>query len=346
MVRATPAEPVRRRTFFSSNISIQPRPSTPTSFGARASSNTVLAALSPPKEPLPNNITNKSKNGNVASHIELRPDASMHASSPIGKSTENRFDASRNTSSDVVDRKAKTSSNGVKDLAVGSRQVLPEPVRTRTVATNASTRATAVVTSKTSFWKQPSMGSSGSSGRDRISVSAILSPAPDSVGPEPGKASSDRFTSAASRDSTGSSTPIAPAPKSITTQRASSSKDQASEKRYMEAGFYCQDDFAKSPHKLVSKVLLRREAEDQLKRRKGNALFRPDLNRPAFPPLPYDYGNELFFGAQHDFVLPFNIRAEAENGLLDGKKKPAAYSKLRASASRVSTRELPVRRER
>jgi hypothetical protein len=101
----------------------------------------------------------------------------------------------------------------------------------------------------------------------------------------------------------------------------------------MEAGFYCQDDFAKSPHKLVSKVLMRREAESKLKSKypKANAAYRPELNRPAFPPLPYDYGYELFFGEQHDFVLPFNIRSESENGLLDGKKKPAPYSKLRAS---------------
>jgi hypothetical protein len=109
-------------------------------------------------------------------------------------------------------------------------------------------------------------------------------------------------------------------------------------KEYMEAGFYCQDDMAKSPHQLISKVLQRREAEERLKSRKSGGLRINFLDRPSFPPLPYDYGYQLFFEEEQDFVLPFNIRREAETGRLDAKKRPAAYSKLRASKSPLPDR--------
>lgn len=107
--------------------------------------------------------------------------------------------------------------------------------------------------------------------------------------------------------------------------------DQPPLKDYMEAGFYCQDDHAKSPYKLISKVLQRREAEERVKSRKADAIRVLSFDRPTFPPMPYDYGHKLFFDEEQDFVLPFNIRREAENGHLDKKKRPAAYSKLRAS---------------
>lgn len=125
--------------------------------------------------------------------------------------------------------------------------------------------------------------------------------------------------------------PVTPPPRVQTPLRETLRMNGKVTKRYMEAGFYCQDDYAKSPYKLVSKILMRREAEEKLTSIKPNAAYRPELNRPAFPPLPYDYGYELFFGEQHDFFLPFDIRSESENGLLDGKKKPAPYTKLRAS---------------
>lgn len=104
-------------------------------------------------------------------------------------------------------------------------------------------------------------------------------------------------------------------------------------KSFQESGMYCQDDHAKSPYKLISRVLFRREAEEKAKQRQK---IHPDIqvqiiNRPTFPPLPYDHGYKLFFDEIHDFVLPFDIRREAENGILDGKKKPAPYSKLKAS---------------
>lgn len=102
-------------------------------------------------------------------------------------------------------------------------------------------------------------------------------------------------------------------------------------KEYMEAGFYCQDNLARSPHKLINKVLQRRETEERLKTRKSGGLRINFLDRPSFPPLPYDYGYQLFFEEEQDFVLPFDIRREAETGRLDAKKRPTAYSKLRAS---------------
>jgi hypothetical protein len=104
-------------------------------------------------------------------------------------------------------------------------------------------------------------------------------------------------------------------------------------KSYMESGIYCQDDHAKSPYKLISRVLFRREAEEKAK---SMQKVHPDIqvqiiNRPAFPPLPYDYGYKLFFSEVNEFLLPFDIRQEAEKGLLDGNRKPAHYDKLKAS---------------
>ena len=104
-------------------------------------------------------------------------------------------------------------------------------------------------------------------------------------------------------------------------------------KSYMDSGIYCQDDHAKSPYKLISRVLFRREAEEKAKSRQK---IHPDIqvqiiNRPTFPPLPYDHGYKLFFKEVKEFLLPFDIRQEAEKGLLDGNRKSAHYDKLEAS---------------
>jgi hypothetical protein len=104
-------------------------------------------------------------------------------------------------------------------------------------------------------------------------------------------------------------------------------------KSYMDSGMYCQDDHAKSPYKLISRVLFRREAEEKAKSR---LKVHPDIqiqiiNRPTFPPLPYDHGYKLFFEEVKEFILPFDIRQEAEKGFLDGNRKPAHYDKLKAS---------------
>ena len=101
----------------------------------------------------------------------------------------------------------------------------------------------------------------------------------------------------------------------------------------MESGIYCQDDHAKSPYKLISRVLFRREAEEKAKSRQK---VHPDIqvqiiNRPTFPPLPYHHGYKLFFEEVKEFLLPFDIRQEAEKGFLDGNRKPAHYDKLKAS---------------
>lgn len=348
MVKPVPPEPIRRRTFFSSTISIQPRPSTPVSMGAKASSNTVLAALSPPKDPSPNNTRNDKSSSKMPNHIEMGPDASNHGSGQ--HNTASGTDASRDIMTAPIDRLAQNGSTATKTSAVNTKATVPEVTRKGDVHANASKPPIDRSSSKTSFWKSSKHVStlqSGPSNKEDSHIPASSAPMAE-ASIAPGRHSGARSSSATSRDRTGGFTPIAPAPSaaSASTRRVTTPKHQSSEKRYMEAGFYCQDDFAKSPHKLVSKILLRREAESQVKQRKGQMLFRPDLNRPAFPPLPYDYGNELFFGSQHDFVLPFNIRLEAENGLLDGKKKPAAYSKLRASRSRPVTQSsrLPANR--
>lgn len=96
-------------------------------------------------------------------------------------------------------------------------------------------------------------------------------------------------------------------------------------KTYMEAGFYNQGEG--TPHKLVNRILQRHEAEAKL----DTSRITLDINRPTFPPLPYDYGFEWFFGQEHDFVLPYNIQQESEGGILDGKRKPAPFQWIRNS---------------
>jgi len=124
-------------------------------------------------------------------------------------------------------------------------------------------------------------------------------------------------------------------------------------KEYMSAGFYCQDADAVSPHKLVSKVLRRQKVLQKVQGKgkgKGKEVVRPkhaaaqattgsdhDL---SFPPLPYDHGHDHFFGQEHEFVLPYNIQWEAENGSLDGKKKPTPFQKIRGSTLYTYTFDL------
>ena len=113
-------------------------------------------------------------------------------------------------------------------------------------------------------------------------------------------------------------------------------------KNFMTAGFYCNNDEPDTPHKLVIKVLQRREAETVPNKGRRPATSNissssshsvPDAAslKPVLPPLPYDFGYKFFFEEEHDFALPYYIQWEAENGTLDGKKKPTPFSKIRAS---------------
>lgn len=113
-------------------------------------------------------------------------------------------------------------------------------------------------------------------------------------------------------------------------------------KDYMNAGFYCQDANASSPNKLVNKVLnggsdsgsgsVSGKGKGKEKAPTSSTSRSEDFtDRPTFPPLPYDHGYDHFFGQEHEFVLPYNIRWDMENGGLEGKKRPPPYTKLRAS---------------
>jgi len=112
--------------------------------------------------------------------------------------------------------------------------------------------------------------------------------------------------------------------------------EDGNNKEYMTSGFYCQDANAKSPFKLVNKVLSQSVVGPS---RSGKRIAATQLlpNKAAkdlsFPPLPYDHGFEHFFGREHEFVLPYNIHKEATSGALNDKKKPAPYQKIRGSES-------------
>ncbi|WVN88881.1 uncharacterized protein L203_104096 [Cryptococcus depauperatus CBS 7841] len=62
------------------------------------------------------------------------------------------------------------------------------------------------------------------------------------------------------------------------------------------------------------------------KLRDGTSPLKVD--RPTFPPLPYDFGYNYFFGQEHDFELPFDIRMNGRSGLLNDKKKPTHFQKI------------------
>lgn len=377
MVKSVPPEPVRRRTFFRSTISIQPRQDSPANPANQASSTTVLAALSPPKESTP--IPKQSKKSNPATATapatattSKTNDDTMHtaddaadvkanAKESSGPSTRNERDAGKKTSSSGQTNDPKTLAIGLPKIQARVSRLQPDAAAAATPSMKTSTTAMTMTTTRGSSIAHPNPESSKKQTpvkrnagifRSRISWAGTrerdknerkFDPDENGNGNAVASSSSARPGSANTQGPARPSTP--PRPFWKTANRTESNKHSGDEKRYMEAGFYCQDDYAKSPLKLVSKVLLRRQAELDLnkkaaKGKKGKVNGGPpeipphvklDHNRPVFPPLPYDYGYELFFGEEHDFVLPFNIRTQAEQGLLDGKKKPAPYSKLRAS---------------
>lgn len=126
---------------------------------------------------------------------------------------------------------------------------------------------------------------------------------------------------------------------------AGKSEAPSKKKDFMSAGIYCQDPDPNSPRKLVNRVLSRRHAELTAARKKGRAAALAangagnDEERPVFPPMPYDYGETHFFEQQHEFVLPYDIQWEAENGTLDAKKRPDAYQRIRQSERRSQCQE-------
>ncbi|OCF38889.1 hypothetical protein I317_07338 [Kwoniella heveanensis CBS 569] len=149
---------------------------------------------------------------------------------------------------------------------------------------------------------------------------------------------------------------------------ATSAKVKVPKKEYMTAGFYCQDPHPSATRQLVNQILRVRATESRAAKSAKQAPIASSFSasrsaparatrgkgrsgdtttsikkgkiptavpviaeRPSFPPLPYDHGFDLFFRQQHDFDLPWNIRFEAENGLLVRKAKPAAFQKLRGN---------------
>jgi hypothetical protein len=110
---------------------------------------------------------------------------------------------------------------------------------------------------------------------------------------------------------------------------AAMSSAPSKKKDFMSSGIYCQDPNPESPRKLVNRVLSRRHAELKAARKKGKAIAVGEA--VTFPPMPYDYGESLFFEQEHEFVLPYDIQWAAENRSLDSHKRPDAYSKIRQS---------------
>lgn len=119
--------------------------------------------------------------------------------------------------------------------------------------------------------------------------------------------------------------------------------DQSPNKRkdYMTAGLYCDEEQPTEEGILVNRVLAIRGQTAKRgpgRPRKSTAAAAAPLAAPisraeevSFPPLPIDHGNVHFFGTQREFRLPYDIMWESEQGALDGKKRPPAYTKLRSS---------------
>jgi hypothetical protein len=118
---------------------------------------------------------------------------------------------------------------------------------------------------------------------------------------------------------------------------AQSAEAPSKKKDFMSSGMYCQDPDPNSPRKLVNRVLSRRHAELKAARKKGRSneteSAEGEGSRDVFPPMPYDYGEELFFQQEHEFALPYDIHWAAENGSLDLQKRPEAYQRIRQSES-------------
>jgi len=87
-------------------------------------------------------------------------------------------------------------------------------------------------------------------------------------------------------------------------------------KQYLTAGFYCQNAEVSGSNTLIGKRL--------------STKTTPGI---SFPPLPMEYGENLFFDEEHEFEIPYDIQWCFEHGKLDGKKRPSPYKYLRASRS-------------
>ena len=308
----------RRRSFFKSTLVIQPPPAS--IFVDGPPTHTVLAALSSPQN-----------NGKSKTMIRVTPAIQQPAISTSTSTTKPL--PSTSSSSNVkkskdkgTEKKVPSSQTSSKQTAVGKADP-PGPTDRA-----AKARATRLV--KLAKLREE---------KEQAAANPETTPAPD----EPRQTRRATFSTSTGRPmvpnakarksatraaSTELSSPpnlILKAPK----RKIEKPKESTPLKSFMTAGIYCQDDHAKSPYKLVSKVLFRREAEEKAKTK---MKIHPNIqvhivNNPMIPPLPYDYGYELFFGEQREFLLPYDIRKEAESGVLDGKKKPAHYSKLAAS---------------
>ena len=98
-------------------------------------------------------------------------------------------------------------------------------------------------------------------------------------------------------------------------------------KDFLQAGLYCQDADA-SPSPLITDLLA--------KKSKGRGKAKSHATS-TFPPLPIEHGVVTFLNRQNDFVLPYNIVRDFENGRLGAKKVPEKYTKLRGSQYSLSS---------
>ncbi|KAL7424382.1 hypothetical protein Q5752_000064 [Cryptotrichosporon argae] len=112
----------------------------------------------------------------------------------------------------------------------------------------------------------------------------------------------------------------------------------ARKKEFMAAGLYCQDATPPPDRTLVSRAAAASDAPSIPRGRKrtstasASASTSADGQASSFPPLPLDHGYRKFFETEHEFQLPYNIMWESERGVLDGKKRPPLFQKLRSNA--------------
>ncbi|WRT65156.1 uncharacterized protein IL334_002099 [Kwoniella shivajii] len=365
-----PVKPTKTRTFFKSKLSIPIKNQSPTSKDkVNQSTEKVLASLRGPE--------GKSEVHNDRKQVTISP---IHGEKKSGERLARTVKVYTSISkakpkASVIIRK---SSRSIKEIVVGQKTAHTKKVHE--AKNQYSKKKDQVKTKKTMMSKtsmtphnktKPTVNTSRSSSKPQTSRSIHTASKSSLFTSKPSSSTSKKNVSSSSKTKSTTIPPKHKAPNNktrpthptesqvpIERQEEKGETHKVLKKKYMTAGFYCQDPDPPISKQLVNKVLSIRAQEQKLNMKsnaksassaavkparitRGKGQVKSTKNtqktaviaqeRPIFPPLPYDHGYDLFFGREHDFTLPYNIIKEKEDGKLDGKKRPTPFQKLRAN---------------